>query len=286
MGKKLEISDEIKNKVIELYKNGTSIKKIGEKFNRSAQTISRWLKMWEIKPKDHPQLKWVNETYFDNITTEEQAYLLGFFIADGCIREESDSRNPNWHSTRLCFSNSIDDEEIMNLVHERICPNNKPLYIHNTRGAKNRKPQISLQWTSYNMVATLENKYKILPRKTYDQDFEFPFNTIPKNLWRHFVRGFMDGDGSINNSELRFVFTSEKFMYQIINLFKSLFDEHKNSVWDFSYNITEYDGKTCKYWTVFIPLGHGRDKLIKSYLYNDATVYLKRKFNKAYKNGK
>ena len=284
MAKKLNVSEKTKNEVIELYKHGESIGKIGQMFNKSPQTISRWLKIWEIKPKNHVQTKWVNENYFDNITTEEQAYLLGFFIADGCIREENDSRNSNWHSTRLCFSNSVDDEEIINLIHNRICPNNKLIYVHNTKGAENRKPQITLQWTAYNMVDILKNKYKILPRKTYDLEFEFPFETIPKELWRHFVRGFMDGDGSINYSELRFAFTSFKFMNQIINIFKDLFDEYKDVVWDFSYSITEYEGKTCKYWTVFIPLGHGRGKLIKNYLYKDCTVYLKRKYNKAFKN--
>lgn len=40
----------------------------------------------------------------------------------------------------------------------------------------------------------------------------------------------MDGDGSINYSELRFAFTSFKFMNQIINIFKDLFDEYKDVV--------------------------------------------------------
>ena len=29
-------------------------------------------------------------------------------------------------------------------------------------------------------------------------------------------------------------------------------------------------------------MGHGRDKLIKNYLYKDSTIYLTRKYNKAY----
>lgn len=29
-------------------------------------------------------------------------------------------------------------------------------------------------------------------------------------------------------------------------------------------------------------MGHGRDKLIKNYLYKDSTVYLTRKYNKTY----
>ena len=46
---------------------------------------------------------------------------------------------------RLCLSNSIDDEEIIKHFHNIICPNNVLQYIHNIKGAKNRKPQICIQ---------------------------------------------------------------------------------------------------------------------------------------------
>lgn len=270
-----------------LYKNGTSLKEIARQFNCAPSTVSSWLKKVNVKPVGHNQTKWVNETYFDTIETEEQAYLLGFFIADGCIRIEKDSRNENWNpSIRFAFSNSIDDEEIIKIIHNRICPNNKMLYRHNTSGAIKRKPQVSIQWTSYKMYDTMVSKYKIMPEKTCDCDFEFPFETIPKELWRHFIRGFMDGDGSINKSELRFVFNSPKFMNQFLEIFKELFLEHEETVWEFSYTSTCCKGKTCNYWRLFIPLGHGRGKLIKSFLYKDSTIFLSRKFNRAFKNVK
>lgn len=80
------------------------------------------------------------------------------------------------------------------------------------------------------MTDTLINKYGILPNKTNDKNFKFPFEFIPKELHRHFIRGFMDGDGSINKSELRFAFTSEFFMNQIIDKFKDLFNNHSDIV--------------------------------------------------------
>ena len=97
------------------------------------------------------------------------------------------------------------------------------------------------------MVNTLINKYKILPNKTRDIDFEFPFNTIPKKYHRDFIRGFMDGDGSINKTELRFVFTSKKFMNQIIAILKEQFINKSDIIVDFSYSISEVNGKTTKY---------------------------------------
>lgn len=97
------------------------------------------------------------------------------------------------------------------------------------------------------MVDILINKYKILPNKTQDIDFEFPFDIIPKKYYRDFIRGFMDGDGSINKTELRFVFTSKKFMNQIITILKEQFINKPDIIVDFSYSINEVNGKTTKY---------------------------------------
>lgn len=267
--------------ITSLYKNGSTTKELSEKFKCWPYNISKLLKNLGLKPKNHSQSKWVNSSYFNIIDTEEKAYLLGFFVADGCIRVEK-ARSIN-NSVRLCFSNSIEDEEIINLIHKRICPNNKMLKIHNTSGAKNRKEQLLLQWTSYEMSEVLIKKYKILPNKTLDYNFEFPFETIPKKLWRDFIRGFMDGDGYISSNELRFVFNSPKFMNQIIEIFKSLFDEYQDSVLPFKYTVTEVLGKTCKYWRLFIPIGRGRNKILTSFLYENTTIFLHRKYNKTFK---
>lgn len=62
----------------------------------------------------------INDFYFDEIDSEDKAYLLGFLIADGCIRAEK-RKNGNI-SYRICFSNSVDDEEAIKLLHSKICP--------------------------------------------------------------------------------------------------------------------------------------------------------------------
>lgn len=282
MRKYRKIPNEVCDQIAEDFKNGLQFPEIAKKYEISKGSVSRIINEKDLKAKGYCQKKWVNDHYFDDIDSEEKAYLLGFLIADGCIREEIDCRNTKYKSTRICFSNSEDDKEILDIIHSRICPNHKMIYSHNNRGVKIRKPQYMIQWTAPNTIKVLKEKYKILPRKTYDKKFTFPFETIPEELHRHFIRGFMDGDGSINWSELRFAFTSEPFMKQIIQKFCDLFKQHEDSVYDFSWTATYTKGKTTEYWRVFIPLGHGRDKLIKSYLYKDATIFLSRKYKKAY----
>lgn len=43
---------------------------------------------------------------------------------------------------------------------------------------------------------TLNTKYNIHPRKTYDNNFVFPFDNIPKEFIGSFILGLIDGDGS------------------------------------------------------------------------------------------
>lgn len=283
MRKYYKIPNEIQDKIAEDYQYGLLYQELAEKYCVSKNTVSKIINKRSLKAKGYHQHKWVNDHYFDNIDSEEKAYLLGFLIADGCIRVENDHRYNSVQSTRICFSNSEDDKEILDIIHSRICPNHKMLYRHNIKGARVRKPQYIIQWAAPNMIKVLQEKYKIVPRKTYDCDFEFPFESIPEELHRHFIRGFMDGDGSINFSELRFAFTSEKFMKQIMKKFEELFVQHAESCLDFKWTSTKTIGKTCVYWRTFIPMGHGRGSIIKDYLYKDATIFLHRKYNKAYK---
>lgn len=172
------------------------------------QRISDLFKMFGIKfiRRKFP----INDNYFDIIDSEDKAYLLGFLIADGCIRKEK-RRNGNI-SYRICFSNSIDDKEAIELLHSKICPKATLGISNQSTEAIKRKDNYTLQWTSPHMVETLINKYRIIPHKTEDSEFKLPENSIPENMWRHLIRGFFDGDGHCGKYELQFVFTSKPFM--------------------------------------------------------------------------
>ena len=130
------------------------------------------------------------------------------------------------------------------------------------------------------MVETLLGKYKLSVSKTKDIDYELPDNVIPYCLMRHFIRGLIDGDGTIGKSDIRIVLNSPKLCKQIINFFEKEFEKNSDIVEDFSYSVCEYNGKTTKYWRLRIPTGRGRRKLIKKILYEGATVFLNRKKEK------
>lgn len=220
------------------------------------------------------------DSYFDKIDTEKKAYLLGFLIADGCISidyKDDMTRKPIY---RIYFNNSIDDIEILNHYRLEICPEKIIHFRDVKQGAKNRKTQANLRFTSRYMCDSLEELYGIKPRKTYNSTFKFPFEKIPEEMIRHFTRGFFDGDGSVsfykyNKSiffNFSFVLNSIDFTNQIAEIFESKFNIISK--------IYSHEGKISNYFTLRFNYNRKRTEKIKEiydWLYNNSTIFLKRK---------
>lgn len=172
----------------------------------------------------------INDEFFDIINNEEKAYLLGFFIADGCISKPNAWKFQNSKHLRMAVGLSIEDENIVELFRDNICPEIPIKNSFYTKGAKNRKPVSKISWGSTYMGDILINKYKIIVNKTKDFNFVFDFSLIPDNLLHHFIRGFFDGDGQISCSQNRKAMTlgiystSKYFLEQIGEIFNKKFD--------------------------------------------------------------
>lgn len=168
----------------------------------------------------------VNDKYFQELNSEAKAYLLGFFIADGYVGLNVRCTN----SYRLSVGISECDKNIVQLFRDEICPDSPIIREHFTSSCENRKPSVKLCWTSTEMKEILEKEYGILPKKTYDFEFKFPFEKLPKeHLW-DFLRGFFDGDGHISyndknhHSTFGFYGTSKPFLEQIGRIFEDEFN--------------------------------------------------------------
>ena len=246
-------------KATEMMLQGKSQKEIGEEFGIPAQRISECFKYHNIKFVKRSF--YVNDYYFDKIESEDKAYVLGFLVADGCVKREA---RKNGYSYRISFNNSIDDKEAIDLIHSKICPDAKIVISKNLHNRR-KKPQYTLQWTSEYMYNILVS-YGIKPRKTYDKEFKIPEGLLTQEMWRHFIRGFFDGDGHVGPETIEFVFTSEPFMYQVMSWFSN-----------FTYRTYHIDGKTTDYWKVVINGSDSVKACIYHYLYDNAHYFLTRK---------
>jgi hypothetical protein len=239
------------SKIQELIKdykdNKLSFIELEHKYGITSGSIGRIIKNNNIEPirvKKHH----FNEKYFDVIDTPNKAYLLGFIWADGCIQ-------PN-HTLTIGIHNK--DVEILKFFISELQSDNNIYY-------RKHKPIAVLTFCSKYLCNTLE-QLGCNKNKTYDLDFP----NIREDLIYDFIRGFMDGDGCIcthtrgNKMYINLSFTGTlSMMTSLKNIFNV---DNTIRFYRNSYNI--HIGKT-------------NDVLrILNNIYDNADLYLTRKFNK------
>lgn len=202
----------------------------------------------------------MNADYFENIDAEDKAYWLGFIWADGHV-----SIRAPWflvvqikdyeHLEKLCSAIEYDGE--IKIVSGS---GYNPGAIH-YRVAFCRKKICS----DLNLLGR-NNNSRLIP-------------SIPNNLIHHFIRGYFDGDGSVYNSKssskgIQYSYLSVSIIgeTELMNQFKEIFDNLNISC---TYKNTNSENM------IYLVI-HGGNNLRKFYefLYEDATVYLDRKYEK------
>lgn len=205
-----------------------------------------------------------NENYFEKIDTEDKAYWLGFILADGCI-----CRND------LIIALKESDTGHIEKFIKNIEGNNKYQIVEcNTTYGKGITARLSIR--SKKMFTDLQT-LGITPNKSLTASI--PKN-IPNNLFRHFWRGVIDGDGFICEYNQR----KEKYKYTYLgigltgskNVICGFIDFIKNEL-----KIKLKLEKEKNVWRAKTACSNAIK--ISSLLYDDSMIYLDRKKVK-YKN--
>lgn len=137
-----------------------------------------------------------NENYFNEITSSNQAYWLGFIYADGWICKNVLSKNYEL-GIELCdidkqqlidFNNELGGvHNIKHAHYEKYICNHKDISITNT---------VCIRIYSKQIVEDLI-KHNVLTNKTFKKDYPI----VSDNLFFDFIRGYIDGDGCIYANE-------------------------------------------------------------------------------------
>lgn len=247
-----------KTKVIESYLRLKNIHKVAEEFKVSLSPIKRTLKESGIEVTNRRYI--VDDSYFDVIDTEEKAYWLGFLYADGYIRER---KSGNSLEVKL----SVKDKDHLLLFKECIKSNylikesqSKVKY----KGGISTSDMVHLAMYSIKLVESIKNQ-GFHSRKT----FTIKKPKIQKEIIRHFIRGYFDGDGSFsfnpNNHSIKtqIVTASDEFK-------KFIIDELGDN------NIT-----IKLYSQIKLQIQNKMDNnKFYHYIYDEAKIYLKRKKEK------
>lgn len=216
----------------------------------------------------------IRHDFFEKIETELQAYLLGFYAADGSIDEKRKT---------FRVELAIKDKEQVYMIKDIISPDAR-LYQNPARefmGPRGKMVHtdgsIGVDITSAKLCNDLVN-WNIGYRKTY-ADLYLP--NIDTNLMRHFIRGFWDGDGSIVGSISREKGKKDRFRrYVSFNSKRSSFllDIQKF----FSDNNININLNYMKRDDMYRLMTSAKKEVIKIYhlFYDNAYFWLPRKYEK------
>ena len=192
--------------------------------------------------------------------SEELYYFLGFIASDGYVNDGCVSLTLN-----------IKDEDMVKQLKDLTCPN-APLKYH----SKTNSVGFSLYLSE--IALKIKRYFRMDSNK---KSFELNFPNIPQEYIKDFIRGYIDGDGCIDTTKgykknkiyigprLR-ILGNYDFLYEL-NLATKEFIDHKTD------SITKKGRENVYYLTYNFSTA---DKLL-NWLYKDANIYLKRKYDKA-----
>lgn len=178
-----------------MYDEGVSLNEIGKQLKICSNKFSKWLKSQGVNVRyKSTGLSTAKKrvTFFENIDTEEKAYWLGFLYADGCVRETK--RNDKLKAMILEVGLSSIDREHLEKFLFQIKYDGEVKYKDVKLGNKSFE-SCRVNVCDTEMCRDLV-KLGCTPRKSLTLTFPTE-EQVPKHLQIHFIRGYVDGDGSI-----------------------------------------------------------------------------------------
>ncbi|MFH1631232.1 MAG: LAGLIDADG family homing endonuclease [Candidatus Aenigmatarchaeota archaeon] len=205
----------------------------------------------------HPIKHIVNEEFFDN-PNEESSYILGFIFADGNV-----TWNPSRSYWSLTITASSKDKAHLEKIRGLMGSTKPLLYSKNTN--------------SYRLIVAS----KILCRKLIDLGVvprksmivRFPENITRSDHVRHFIRGIIDGDGTVRYVnrrrspyfEISICSGSERFLKKLSKVI-------------FNHIGVKSRCRRIHSNTFGLQFSCTRGKCLAHWIYKDSRIYLKRKF--------
>lgn len=244
------------------YLDGESLTKICQDniHLKNRRHLSKMLKEDNIEIRQNGQKYTYKENAFATLSSEEDAYWLGYMYADG-----------NVDALAMRCDLSMAEKDYFHLCKFRDYVSEDLVLIKR----KSRIERYGKEYFSYRCYITnkkiTENLINLECNWSKTYDVEFP-DFIPEELMPHFIRGFFDGDGCVSNSTqaiVNFTGASPQFLLSLQKFVNEKLGMRINKL-----------NKKSKGNAYSIAWGSKKDiKAFYDYIYKDATIYLTRKYN-------
>lgn len=222
-------SQEEKELIFNMYfSQKVSLTKIGELFGTTQTTVGKCIRDngGAIRNRTDQFKRYTfNNHYFDSIDTPNKAYCLGLFYADGCNHLKDGDISIELQSGDVKVLEGIKNDMEMTY----------PIKFYSSEGKKNRtKDTCKLRFHDYHTSEQLK-ELGMIPNKSLL--LEFP-NWISKDLFPFMLRGYIDGDGWVQQYRIGWMSTSmfcegvKSFLWENYNIDSHIMDmkRHYNSV--------------------------------------------------------
>lgn len=177
--------------IIERYLAGESSEEIAVDYNTAGCVIRKHLEEAGIDRRnlsDAQRIYPINSDFFDDINNREAAYVLGWLWSDGT--------NKTYDSTVQIILSSK-DVEILEKIKKFLSHETKPIRIFKAKLPVSEGYGEYADYCIYNKkISQVLNGLGMVKRKTYAPILDTP-KGLEEKYFRHFLRGLMDGDGTI-----------------------------------------------------------------------------------------
>lgn len=228
----------------------------------------------------------IDDNFFSEINSESKAYILGLLYADGCVYN---SQGNVWAKLDLMY----DDRNLLYKIAKEM-KNDCPIRRHTYERSEYFQNQDKIYEFTHDMCRYSMRSNKIVsdliklgcpPTKTFKIIFPSP-KIVPDDYMRHFLRGYLDGDGSLSgsprksNSKYRDTYLHFHLTFTGTLNFVSGIKEYLNN------NVVKFIGDIRSRWdnghdnyTLSIDGNNILEKIL-DWLYEDSTIFLQRKYDK------
>lgn len=249
--------DENKDKILNLYYQNKKIKDICDILNCNSAMLYKKFNEWNITRRKRIQINprynaiyKINYHYFDDINNEHKAYWMGLLLADGFVNDKE---------IYLCLQRND-----MYLIEDFL----KDLESnHQIKFNKDNNPYVCI---CCKMLSQKLIEYGFHNHKSWYIDINKILSYIPSELESHFIRGMFDGDRCIKYYKYYYLKTVQYHFgytgtYEVCKYLKNKFNINRKLVFEGNKTYT------------LVTRDVNKINFINQYLYNNATIFLKRK---------
>jgi len=166
-----KFSEEKEKEIIRLYKEGMNQKEIGKLYNTYNTSIKRVLERNNVPKRDRAHdRRSVNKNPFEDLSSKEVQYWLGYLAADGNVNDLSQKNN------RISLDTNLDPEHLEK--YKKFLETNKKIYklMYNKEPSLKKHPDRTCYKVSYysrpfivNIMVDLYNSSPVYLQRKYNK---------------------------------------------------------------------------------------------------------------------